>query len=150
MSLTRTPAQMALGEAGSQCREIAELCRDAAGEAVEPRVGALLARLAQMHEGLLDGLDRRLRALDDLPLTPDPDRNTLKKIATRAKELFVADDDRLLLDERLDDERALEAHARSALETELDAETRACLEAVRRVAAEALGLLEAERACHAA
>jgi hypothetical protein len=93
-------------------------------------------------------VDTRLRELDDLPLGPDPEWETLKKIAVRTKKLFAADEALVLLDARITDEDKLLAHLSNALANESDPRTRTCLEHVRRVATDSKRALEDERMRH--
>lgn len=147
--LTRTPEQMALTETSRLCQEIIDLCKDAAGEATDRDVSLLMSRLVKQHRRLRRSVGERLAAVDDMPLSPDPELESLKKLAVRAKQLFVSDPSAVLLDERIEDEEKLLSHVSEALEQELPVATRDCLEEVRVAATEALAALTAERNRHA-
>lgn len=147
--LTRTPEQMALTETSRLCQEVIDLCRDAAEEATHRDVALLMSGLVERHQRLRRSVDERLAALDDLPLSPDPDLESLKKLAVRAKQLFASDSDIALLDARIDDEQKLLSHLSEALEQELPTATRECLEEVRVAATDALSALTEERSRHA-
>lgn len=146
--LTRTPEQMALTETSRLCQEIIDLCRDAADEATDRDVSLLISRLVEQHQQVRRSVDERLAALDDLPLSPDPDLESLRKLAVRAKQFFVSDPNAVLLDERIEDEQKLLSHLAEALGQELPAPTRDCLEQVRVTATDALSALKEERTRH--
>lgn len=143
--LTRTPEQMALTETSRLCQQIIDLCGDAADNADDAGVSQLLSRLAEQHRRVRRAVDERLSMLDDMPLSPDPDLESLKKLAVRAKQLFVSDANAVLLDERIGEEQKLLDHLEEALKQELPAATRDCLEDVRGAATEALSALTAAR-----
>jgi hypothetical protein len=146
--LTRTPEQMALTETSRLCQQIIDLCRDAGDNATDANVSGLMSRLAEQHRRVRRSVDERLSVLDDLPLSPDPDLESLKKLAVRAKQLFVSDPGTVLLDERIEDEQKLLEHVAEALKEDLPAATRDCLEDVRVTATDALSALTAERGRH--
>ena len=146
--LTRTPEQIALNETGRLCQEIIDLCSDAADQTSDSAVKHLMLRLIEEHERLRAMVDGRLRALDDLPLTPDPEWEGLKKIATRTKKIFVTDENTVLLDERIADEEKLLSHISDALKLDLSAATRECLQDAHRTATSALSSLRDERKTH--
>lgn len=146
--LTRTPEQMALTEISRLCQEIIDLCRDAADEATDRDVSLLMSRLVEQHKRVRSSVDERLSALDDMPLSPDPDLESLKKLAVRAKQFFVSDPNAVLLDERIEDEQKLLSYVAETLEQELPAATRDCLQAVRAAATDALSALSEERNRH--
>lgn len=146
--LTRTPEQMALTETSRLCRQIVDLCRDAADQSDDPRVKAILATLVESHDRTRRAVDERLRALDDLPLTPDPDLELAKKLATRAKQFFVRDDDAVLIEERIEAEQNLLSHLTESLALDLSAPTRACLQDARETVRQALALLEEAQKKH--
>ena len=143
--LTRTPEQMALTETSRLCQEIVDLCSDAADNADDAEVSQLMSRLAEQHRRVRRAVDERLSILDDMPLTPDPDLESLKKLAVRAKQLFVSDANAVLIDERIQDEQKLLDHLAESLELDLPAATRECLEDVRITASDALSALTAQR-----
>ena len=139
--LTRTPEQIALAETSRLCQEMIDMCRDAAEQTSEPRLQQVLVKLIEDHGRLQAAVDERLAALDDLPLSPDPEWEGLKKLATRTKKIFAADESAVLIDERIDDEKQLLSHVADALKGALSADTRACLQIVQRTAEAALCLL---------
>lgn len=142
--LTRTPEQIALAEASRLCREIADLCRDAVEQTADPGLQQLMAKLIEEHERVQTSVDERLSALEDLPLTPDPELEGLKKLATRVKKIFRPES-AVLLDERIEHENLLLVHLRDALKLELSGPSRTCLEEAERTAQAALLLLSEER-----
>jgi hypothetical protein len=143
MAITRTPEQMALTETSRLCQEIVDLCRDA----VEQRADlAVLQQLIEDHRRARVLVDTRLGELDDLPLTPDPDWEALRKLAVRTKKIFASDETAVLLEERIADENKLLTHVADALAGNLDPRTRACLVEVQRIAAHSKRAAESELA----
>ena len=146
--LTRTPEQIALTETSRLCQEIIDLCGDAASQTSDSAVQQLLARLIEEHREARAAIDERLRELDDLPLTPDPEWESVKKIATWAKQIFAEDANAVVLDERIEDEKKLLSRVAEALKLDLGAATRACLQRAQRTATTALASLAEERKRH--
>jgi hypothetical protein len=144
----RTDEEIALAEASRLCQEFADLYRDAAELAEKPGVRELMAKLVEEHERVRAGIDERLRALDDGPLSPDPELEGLKKLATRVKKMFAPDERAVLLDEGIEHENQLLAHVRDALKLDLSPPTRARLQDAERTAEAALRLLSQERTAH--
>ena len=142
--LMRTPEQIALAETSRLCHEFADLYRDAAELAEKPHLRELMAKLVDEHERVQAAVDERLRALDDGPLSPDPELEGLKKLATRVKKIFAPDENAVLLEEGIEHENQLLAHVRDALKLDLSGPTRACLQDVERTAEAALRLLSQE------
>ena len=143
--LTRTPEQMALTDTSRLCQEIIDLCSDAADNADDAGVSQLMSRLAEQHRRVRRAVDERLAILDDMPLSPDPELESLKKLAVRAKQLFASDPGTVLLDERMEDEQKLLDHLEESLKLDLPAATRDCLEDVRMTATNALSALNSLR-----
>jgi hypothetical protein len=143
--LTRTPEQIALSETNRLCREIVHLAADAAEQAHDSGVKLVMTELARTHRKLVTALDECIRATGDLPRGSDPDLETVKELATRAKKVFASDGDAVLLDERITAEQELLAYIAESLALELGSELRACLEEAQRTAREALVKLHNER-----
>jgi hypothetical protein len=144
--LTRTPEQVALSEASRLSREIVHLSTDAAEQANDSGVKLLMSRVAEVHRNMLVGIERRIRATGDLPRGTDPELETVKELATRAKKVFASDADTILLDERIEGEQALLACLAEALSSpDLPPETRSSLEEARGGAREVLRMLHDER-----
>lgn len=142
--LTRTPDQIALAEASRLCQEFADLCRDAGEQTDDVDLQQLMTRLIEQHERVRVAFDERLRALDDLPLSPDPELEAVKKVVTRLKKMF-GQESLVLLEERIEHEEKLLSHFADALETDLTPPTRQCLEEGRRTAEEGMRLLSQEQ-----
>lgn len=90
----------------------------------------LFATLAEERSRAADELERHVRGLEELPAAPDPERQLLSLLSSRAKGAFSADRTRALAEDRAAAERDLAACAESALEQDLSAATRALLQSV--------------------
>lgn len=143
--LLSTPAEAALAEIGSYCRECADRYRDAAGLAQSVPLRDLFATLAARHDTAAAEVESYIRAHGELPRMPDPEREALGELATRVKRVFAADEGDVLIGERVDGARQLDALVVAALRFDHDAATRACLAGVQRLAQESIARLEAAR-----
>ncbi len=141
--LLSTPAEAALAEVGSFCRESADLYRDAAGLARSVPLRTLFERLAVRHEAAAEAIEARIRARGELPRMPDPEREALGELATRVKRVFAADEREVLVGERIDGAARLADLVAAAMQFEHDTSTRECLDGVQRLAREALEQLAA-------
>jgi hypothetical protein len=143
--LLSTPAEAALAEIGSFCRESADLYRDAASLAQSVPLRDMFAALASRHDEAAARIEARIRAHGDLPRMPDPEREALGELATRVKRVFAADEADVLIDERVAGEQQLAEWVDRALALDHDAATRECLADVQRLVHDALARLAAAR-----
>jgi DNA repair ATPase RecN len=88
MNLIRTDQQVALNDLLVATEKSADLLRDAAqfldGSGMEHE----LAQLADRRDMVTGALQEAIRALDDMPSTPDPDAESTEKLLHRISALF--------------------------------------------------------------
>lgn len=126
--LLRDDRQMALNAVETLCFETADAYAAAAARADQPEVARLFAGLAAQRKQLAAELAAHIRALDDLPQQPDPDREAMGQVLSGIKALLSGDAHAALIDERMQAEDKLAAAVHDALLQELPSETRAMLE----------------------
>lgn len=105
--LLRDDRQMALNDVESLCIEAADHFASAARLAATTPAAALFDDLAQRRRRLAADLAQHIRALGDLPQTPDPDRELFGDMVSGLKTLFSADTAQTLIDERLAFEQSI-------------------------------------------
>lgn len=126
--LLRDDRQMALNAVETLCFETADAYAAAAPRTDQPEVARLFDGLAARRNQLAAELAAHIRALDDLPQQPDPDREAMGRVLSGIKALLSGDAHAALIDERMQAEDKLAAAAHDALQQELPSETRAMLE----------------------
>lgn len=141
--LLRNETQMALSQVETLCFEAA----DRAAAAVV-RSGGELARLfdvlAQQHREFAEELAGHIRALDDLPQQPDPDRETIDEMLSSIKALLSGDAQQTLIDECIRIEQALLDAATAALHANVPAAAQSVLQRIASHAEQALRDLSAQ------
>lgn len=143
--LLRDERQMAISEVETLCMEAAERYAAAAGKSDDPALKTLFAELAEQHQQFAAALAQHIRADDDLPQPPDPDREAVKEVLTGIKSLLQGGVRDTLLDERQQGEDALANAVRTALKLESQDEERHLLENILAHAETAKGRLAAIR-----
>lgn len=136
--LLRDERQIALSEVETLCMEAADGYTAAAEKADDAELERLFAELAREHGQLAAELAPHIRALDDLPQTPDPDREAVEQAMTGIRAFFSSDARHVLLADREHCERELEQTARAALHQSLPPATSAVLQRIVSHAGEAL------------
>lgn len=126
--LLRDDLQMAVNAVETLCFETADGYASAATRTDQPEVARLFADLAAQRNQFAAELAAHIRALDDLPQQPDPDREAMGQVLSGIKALLSGDAHAALIDERMQVEDKLAAAAHDALRHELPAETRSMLE----------------------
>lgn len=126
--LLRDNLQMAVNAVETLCFETADGYASAAARTERPEVARLFADLAAQRNQLAAELAAHIRALDDLPQQPDPDREAMVQMLSGIKALLSGDANAALIDERTQAEDKLAAAAHDALLLELPSETRSMLE----------------------
>jgi uncharacterized protein (TIGR02284 family) len=114
--LLRTDEQVALNQVESLMIEAADRYDTAAARTGDAQLAQLFAGLAQRRRQLAAELAQHIRALDDLPQYPDPDRETVQDLLTGIKALFSADERKALIDERVQAEQKLAESVQGALQ----------------------------------
>jgi uncharacterized protein (TIGR02284 family) len=128
--LLRNEEQMALNDVESPLVESAHHYETAAGKTHDSQLAQLFAELAQQRRQLAAELAAHIRALDDLPQYPDPDRETVEDLLTSIKTLFSQDERNTLLDEREQFEDTLAKSVETALQHALAQNTKTLLERI--------------------
>lgn len=105
--LLRDECQMALNALEEKCIEAADHFQSAAQLAGDAPAASLFANLAQRRRQLAGDLAEHIRASDDLPQAPDPDRELFGDMISSLKTLFSADAARTLIEERLAFEQSI-------------------------------------------
>lgn len=114
--LLRSPEQVTLNEIETLCLESADHYEAAAQQSEDERLAALFKQLAAERRELADELAAHIRALDDLPQSPDPDRETVGDLISGIRLFFSADPRAALLDERRSAEEKLAQAVQHALQ----------------------------------
>jgi len=143
--LLRDERQMAVNAVERLCFESADRYATASEKIDDADLAVRFAELAQERQALAAELASHIRALDDLPQQPDPDRETLDDVLSGIKAFLAGDTHATLLAEREQDEDALMAAARAALQQDLPADTLALLQ---RIATHAESTKEALAGAH--
>ena len=78
----------------------------------------------------VDCLAGIVRDAGDLPRAPSADRQELHRLVTHVKAALTDDETRVLLDDRIEDEKRLGSLAAEALRQDLGADARACVERI--------------------
>lgn len=144
--LLRDDRQMAISEVETRCMEAADRYTAAAGKAGDAALAALFSELATQHGQFAAALASLIRADDDLPQPPDPDKEAVKEVLTGLKSLLHGDARDTLVTEREEGEAELADAVEAALKLEHDAGTRKLLEQILAHTAAARDRLAAARA----
>jgi hypothetical protein len=142
---TRDEQEVALNDVFSLCLEIADHCEDASArlrERSDAPLAQLLDQVAAQRRAQAARLRRLLRARDELPDEPDPDREAVHRAVAWVKAVVADDEERTLLEMRLEQEQRLAELCRRALALDLPDDAARCVEGVAREAAEGRSRLE--------
>lgn len=135
--LFRDDDQIALSEVETACIEAADSHAAAAARVGDADLAPVFGALAQQRRALAAELAQQIRALDDLPKTPDPDRETIGQAFTGMKAMLSGDARRIFLEQGEHAERKLEEAVQSALSQSLPAPAEAVLHRMLAESAEA-------------
>lgn len=144
--LLRDDRQMAIARVETLCIEAADRYASAAEKAQTPALAGLFNELARQHRRFVAALAPQIRAIDDLPQLPDPDKETIEDMFTDVKSWLRGDVHGTLIEERERGEDALADATRAALAHELPAEMRGLLQEILAHAEAARGRLADARA----
>jgi uncharacterized protein (TIGR02284 family) len=128
--LLRNEAQMALNQVESLVVESADNYETAAGKTDQAPLSQLLTELAQERRQLASELAAHIRALDDLPQHPDPDREAVGNLFTSIKTFFSDNSSDVVIDERIRFENELAKAVQEAKQQALPQVTKNFLESV--------------------
>lgn len=142
--LLRDESQMALSAVETLCIESGDHYASAATHAADTRLARLFDELAAQRRAFAGELAEHIRALDDLPQTPDPDREAIAQAISGIKAYISGDT--VLIEERMRGELALVEAALVALQTTQGAQTQALLRRIQEHAQETTDRLAAWRA----
>lgn len=141
--LLRDESQMALNAVETRCIESGDHYASAAAHAGDTRLAQLFDELAAQHRAFAGELAEHIRALDDLPQTPDPDREAIAHAISDIKAYLSGDS--VFIEERMRGELALVEAALVALRTMPSAQTQALLRRIQEHAQETADRLAAWR-----
>lgn len=145
--LLRDKRQMALSAVETLCLETADHYASAEGKAGAAELARLLGELGQQRLALAAELASHIRAQDDLPQTPDPDREAIVRVLSGIKAFLSGD--LALIDERSSAELELVEAAQEALRHAQPPETQILLERILAHAEAALQQLADARSSRA-
>lgn len=140
--LLRNEQQLALNQVETLCVAAADHYATAAADTDDEALSRLFDELARQRREFAVELAEHIRALDDLPQHPDPDRETVDDLITSIKAFFSEDERATLIDERKKLELELSAAAQAALLQAFPEETRLFLQRLLSHAEATIGRLE--------
>ena len=114
MSVFRNDLQVALDDLHVALMASVDNYRDAAEFVSNGVVEALFVQIAESREVLAKSVEEAIRASDDLPSSPDPDRQTGQHFLQRLEAAFSADQTVEIIDQRLMEESHLEQRLNAA------------------------------------
>lgn len=122
--LLRNEQQLALNQVETLCIATADHYAAAADNVEDEALSTLFSALAQQRRELAVELADHIRALDDLPQQPDPDREVIDDLITGIKAFFSGDQRETMIEERKKLERSLADAVHAAQQQALSAETK--------------------------
>jgi|GEM_PF-3948838 len=136
--------QVAIDELLASCQESAEHYADAAGQTAARPVQALFESVAARRSADARQLAQAVRDTDRLPRAPYADRRDLHQLVTQAKAALTDDELRVLLEDRIVDERQLRRLVDAALALKPADDEAACAQRIGAHSDEVLERLRAE------
>jgi uncharacterized protein (TIGR02284 family) len=122
--LLRNNMQMALNQVETLCIESADHYATAAGQTENTELTQLFSELAQQRKEIAADLAMQIRALDDLPQQPDPDKEAVEHLLTGIKMFFSGDERSILIDEREQFEQNIMQAVHAAMRESLPEDTK--------------------------
>lgn len=144
--LLRDERQMSVNAVEKLCFETAGHYETAASELDDDRLAGLFTALAEERQHLAAELAVQIRAIDDLPQQPDPDREAIGHVLAGIKALLSGDARAAAVADCERGEEALVSAVHAALRQELPAEMHAVLRRILAHAERAQRELDALRA----
>lgn len=141
--LLRDDTQMAVSQVETLCIESADHYAVAAEKADDAALAKLFAELAHGRRELAAALARHIRAGDDLPQPPDPDKVAVGEALADIKGWLSGDARSVLIGQCERTEESLAEAVRSALGQEIASEMRSTLQDILAHAEAAKGKLAA-------
>lgn len=143
MSLIRSDRQVALNDLHLAMRESADLYEYTADFLQEPEARALCKALAAERLRLAEQLEQEIRAEDELPREPDPDKEAAEQIQQRLETLFAENQVFGVISHRLEAERVLREMMKKGELSVLEEKSAKLLAACRESVSDAQGRLQA-------
>lgn len=122
--LLRNEQQLALNQVETLCIETADRYAAAAGHSDDEALSRLFGELSRQRREFALQLAEHIRALDDLPQQPDPDREAVGELLTSIKAFFSGDQRDTLIDESKKLELDLAEAAKAGLQLPFSEETK--------------------------
>tara|TARA_A100000171_G_C2140055_1_gene154389 strand:- start:6866 stop:7312 length:447 start_codon:yes stop_codon:yes gene_type:complete len=122
MSVLRSDLQVALDDLHVALMASADDYRDAAEFVSDDTVKELFVQIAEKRQVLAQSAEKAIRASDDLPSAPDPDRQTGQHFLQRLEAAFSADQTIEIIEQRLTEESQLEQLVSAAEMSVMDKE----------------------------
>lgn len=144
--LLRDDRQIALNQLETLCIEAADGYASASDRTDDAELKQVFADLGREHSRFAEDLASQIRALDDLPKSPDPDRETIEHALSAVRGFLSGHARETLLADQEQHERKVEDAAREALKQTLSGEADAL---VRRILTHAGRARERLLAMHA-
>lgn len=126
--LLRNEQQLALNQVETLCIETADRYAAAAGNTDDEALSRLFGELSRQRREFAIQLAEHIRALDDLPQQPDPDREAVGELLTSIKAFFSGDPRDTLIDESKKLELDLAQAAKTGLQQPFSEETKILLQ----------------------
>jgi uncharacterized protein (TIGR02284 family) len=122
--LLRNEQQLALNQIETLCMASADHYALAVDDSDDPTLAQLFGDLARERKSFAVELADHIRALNDLPQQPDPDRETVEDLLTGIKAFFSGDQRDTLIEDRKKQELELAEAIQAGLQQALSAETK--------------------------
>lgn len=122
MSVLRSDLQVALDDLHVALTASADDYRDAAEFVSDDTIKGLFVQIAENRQVLAKSAEEAIRASDDLPSAPDPDRQTGQHFLQRLEAAFSADQTAEIIEQRLTEESQLEQLVNAAEMSVMDKE----------------------------
>ena len=119
MSIFRTDEQAALNNLLKAARETLDHYRDAT-ELVETNHAQLFRNIAQQRRDFVTRLEEAVRMAGDLPVVPDPDKETGEMLIHHVAALLKSDYDADVIEQRIEAEKNLADLTAEAKNTEFE------------------------------
>lgn len=130
MALLRTEQQAAINELHRAMAKSVDHYVDAAGFLQDEGMAAFLRESAETREQFCDRVVVILDKLDDLPMSPDTEKESLEQLMYRMGAKVSADEVATILQQRLDDEHELHEQLRAIQQLDLDTSTMQLLDEI--------------------
>lgn len=128
--LTRDTEQIRLNEIHVLCMEAVDHYRAAASDPCIADMEPVFSQAANAYQKFAGQLAAYIRAHDDQPRLPDPDKETLGLLFTALKTKLASNERQILIEDQARIEQKVGEAVQSALQTGLPAEIQAVLQRI--------------------